>query len=325
MNPAFSVVFLTTLIGMGQGLFLALYTQQIYSIIKVLETGGNAEFYTNGSLLALILLICGLLASFFHLGHPERAWRSATKWRTSWLSREVITLPACMFFIFLYGLFQYLEWNSPLFTLGAITVDITLIVGFVATILTFLLFISTGMIYACMRFLQEWHTPLTVLNYILLGSASGFTLATAVAFHYAPQFLSFYTGWAIFLTAMAFLFRMISLIRNQNIRYKSNLKTAIGIRHNKITQKSMGAMGGTFNTREFFHHKSRAFIKSIKWLFILFTFIVPAIILFISLVQHSHQLLVAAVVIQYLGLVMERWYFFAEANHPQNIYYQSIA
>jgi DMSO reductase anchor subunit len=29
--------------------------------------------------------------------------------------------------------------------------------------------------------------------------------------------------------------------------------------------------------------------------------------------------------VQYLGLLAERWYFFAEAKHPQNLYYQSIA
>ena len=33
----------------------------------------------------------------------------------------------------------------------------------------------------------------------------------------------------------------------------------------------------------------------------------------------------AALVIQYAGLLMERWYFFAEANHPQNLYYQRIS
>jgi len=34
---------------------------------------------------------------------------------------------------------------------------------------------------------------------------------------------------------------------------------------------------------------------------------------------------VVAFIIQYLGLLAERWYFFAEAKHPQNLYYQCIA
>ena len=33
----------------------------------------------------------------------------------------------------------------------------------------------------------------------------------------------------------------------------------------------------------------------------------------------------AAFAIQFLGLLAERWYFFAEANHPQNLYYQAIS
>ena len=32
----------------------------------------------------------------------------------------------------------------------------------------------------------------------------------------------------------------------------------------------------------------------------------------------------AAFLIQYLGLLAERWFFFAQANHPQNLYYQTV-
>ena len=63
----------------------------------------SQQFYALGSLLALVFLIAGLIASFFHLGHPERAWRSAAMWRTSWLSREVIVLPAFIGTTAIYG------------------------------------------------------------------------------------------------------------------------------------------------------------------------------------------------------------------------------
>ncbi|MGD8547478.1 MAG: dimethyl sulfoxide reductase anchor subunit, partial [Thiohalophilus sp.] len=92
MHPAFSVIFLTTLIGTGQGLFLALFSGQLYSAVNLLPAQ-SSSFYVTGSILAMLLLIGGLAASFFHLGHPERAWRAASQWRTSWLSREVIILP----------------------------------------------------------------------------------------------------------------------------------------------------------------------------------------------------------------------------------------
>jgi DMSO reductase anchor subunit len=32
-----------------------------------------------------------------------------------------------------------------------------------------------------------------------------------------------------------------------------------------------------------------------------------------------------AVLLQFLGLLTERWYFFIEAEHPQNVYYQMIS
>ncbi len=76
MHPAFSVLFLTTLIGAGQGLFLALYTGQFYALAQLLPAQG-ADFYVGGSALALGFLMAGLVASFFHLGRPERAWRTA--------------------------------------------------------------------------------------------------------------------------------------------------------------------------------------------------------------------------------------------------------
>ena len=72
MHPAFSVIFLTTLIGAGQGLFLALFTGQLYGLAQLLPAQDD-RFYALGSLIALALLVGGLIASFFHLGRPERA------------------------------------------------------------------------------------------------------------------------------------------------------------------------------------------------------------------------------------------------------------
>jgi sulfite dehydrogenase (quinone) subunit SoeC len=38
----------------------------------------------------------------------------------------------------------------------------------------------------------------------------------------------------------------------------------------------------------------------------------------------SVVLLAAACLVQYAGLVAERWFFFAEAKHPQNLYYARV-
>ena len=324
MHPAFSVIFLTTLIGVGQGLFLALFTAQSYSAVQLVSTQDSITFYGLGALIALLFLIGGLIASVFHLGRPERAWRAAAMWRTSWLSREVIILPTLMILVLIYTVMQFLELDTVLYTSKEGTVlHLSLIVGALAAIATFLLYLCTSMIYATIKFLQEWACALTVVNYLLLGTASGFTLAAAFSSVSAPELLSLYGNWAIIITASAFFTRGGALIRNARIKSISTMQTAIGVRHTKIQQKSMGMQGGSMNTRDFFHHKTATFMRIIKWTFMILVFPVPILLLWVGLNSESTSLLLGAFIIQYVGLIAERWFFFAQANHPQNLYYQT--
>lgn len=326
MKPAFSVIFLTTLIGVAQGLFLALFTVQSYALFNLLPAQHSQSFYAVGALVVFVLSALGLASSFLHLGRPERAWRSAAMWRTSWLSREVIVLPAFMGVVFLYGIAHFTGWKPAVATLPyGIVVDATVVLGILGTILAFVLFLCTAMIYACLPFLREWHSPLTVINYILLGSASGFTLAAAFATGSAPALARFYAAWALIITLLAFASRGASLLRNDRLRPKSTLQTAIGIKHPRIVQKSPGFMGGSFNTREFFHGKSRAALRWVKWVFLTTVFVLPTLLLAAGLWAASPAALPFAFAVQYLGLLIERWFFFAQANHPQNLYYQAVA
>lgn len=326
MKPAFSVIFLTTLIGAAQGLFLALFTAQFYALFNLLPAQNSQSFHATGALLVLALSALGLASSFFHLGRPERAWRSAAMWRTSWLSREVIVLPAFMGLVLLYGGAHFMGWKPAVATLPyGIVIDATLVLGVMGAVLAFALFLCTAMIYACLPFLREWHSPLTVINYILLGSASGFTLAAAFAASKAPELVRFYASWALILTLLAFASRSTSLLRNSRLKPKSTLQTAIGIKHPRIVQKSTGFMGGSFNTREFFHGQSRSTLRSVKWVFLLAVFALPVLLLAAGLWADSTGALPLAFAVQYLGLLAERWFFFAQANHPQNLYYQAVA
>jgi len=325
MNPAFSVIFLTTLIGAGQGLFLALVTAQVYSGIELVTVEESGFFYALGSVIALFLLVAGLVASIFHLGRPERAWRTATMWRTSWLSREVIALPAFMAVVFMYALIHGFGWDFTVIQLNPeVAVSFSIIVGIVGTLLCFILFICTGMIYAAIKFLQEWATPLTLVNFTLLGMASGFSLAAVyAAFHKTPELITLFAGWALVLTVLATVTRISSLIRNSRLKPKTTAESAIGIRHPKIVQMAQGAMGGSFNTREYFHGKTDSVVKWVKWSFLVLVFLVPIILLSIALIGKVVILLILSAFIQYIGLIAERWFFFAQANHPQNIYYQA--
>src|SRR6266581_4937324 len=245
MHPAFSVVFLTTLIGVGQGLFLALFTAQSYALFGLLPVQDGPGFYARGSLVALLFLGAGLVASF----------------------------------------------------------------------------LCTAMIYACLRFLREWHSPLTVINYTLLGGASGFTLATGLAALAAPQLTRFYAGWALIFTLLGLLGRAASLWRNARLKPKSTPQSAIGVKHPKVVQKAQGFMGGSFNTREFFHGKSVVFMTVVRWFFLLAAFAAPVPLLVIGS-ETGAAALAAAFLAQYVGLLAERWFFFAQANHPQNLYYR---
>ncbi|MDO8250400.1 MAG: DmsC/YnfH family molybdoenzyme membrane anchor subunit [Rhodoferax sp.] len=313
MQPAFSVIFLTTLIGAAQGLFLALYATEL-SGMGGLAPADSQRFLFAGNGVALALSVLGLVASFFHLGHPERAWRSAAMWRTSWLSREVITLPLFMLGLFLYGAAQVLGLGY------------TTLIGALTALVCLALFVCTAMIYASVRFLQEWASPLTLVNYLLLGCASGLTLATLLAAVFGmPSLVPPYALAAMGLTLLAWITRSASLMRNARLKPKSTLQSAIGIKHPRIVQKAQGFMGGSFNTREFFHGRSGAMLRSVKWGFLLLAFPLPLLCLAVGVSASSTAMLGMAFALQYTGLLAERWFFFAQANHPQNLYYQTIS
>lgn len=324
MKPAFSVIFLTTLIGAGQGLFLAYYSAEWFSVLSVLP-----ELPVNGAasagLLSLGLLFAGLIASFFHLGHPERAWRAAAMWRTSWLSREVIALPLAMLLIFVYTVLKLTDNAIVVYELANGTpVLLEVFIGYAAMFTVVVLYLCTAMIYTTLKFLRQWHSPLTVLNFFLLGSASGFTLAAALSIIYDPHLFGYFSGVAVALTLAGLISRYVSLLRNKNLRSPSTLQSAIGIHHPTIRQMAQGAMGGSFNTRTFIHTYGPTVVKLARRFFLIAAFVVPVILLLLSN-ENTLVLCVAAFMIQYLGLLAERWYFFIEAEHPQNVYYQMIS
>ena len=311
MNPALSVVVFTTAAGAAQGLVVAL-------AVAVLAGVPIADrSLSNALLVATVLLVGGLVSSFFHLGRPARAWRAAAMWRTSWLSREAIVLPA---FIACNALWWIALQRAPAFARAPL-------LPLAAIALAGLLWFCTAMIYACLRFIEEWAQPLTVVNFVLLGLSSGLVLASALAV-LAGEGLALRAAVpaALLATVVAGAARAAALRRNAAIRHRSTLQTATGIRAARLVQTSMGMSAGSFNTREFFHRASRAAIARIKLAAIGLSFVVPALVLGLVWAGALPPLACTlALLVQLPGLIADRWLFFAQAKHPQNLYYQVVS
>ena len=307
MNPAFSVVIFTTVAGAAQGLVVTL-------ALAVLAGLHLSPAFLGASLLVgVAMLLIGLGASFGHLGRPERAWRAVLMWRTSWLSREVIVLPAFIAVVALWWWALQRGIATPLLPIAAV-------------LLAALLWYCTAMIYACLRFIQEWAQPLTPVNFTLIGLSSGLVLASALAAQAGEQALLAVSGpCALVVTLAAGAARCLSLRRNAALVPRSTLQTATGIRAPKLVQKSMGMSAGSFNTREFFHHASRRMLKQVKWGFLALGFALPAVLMLWAVATGSLSGFMLALVVQAPGLIAERWFFFAQARHPQNLYYQVVS
>jgi DMSO reductase anchor subunit len=311
MRPQLSIILFTTLAGMAQGLLFFIALLNIEAPVL------SAPFIAILALpVSFVLLTLGLVASFFHLGHPERAWRAAMMWRTSWLSREVIALPAVMaltaitFFFVISGMVPAWLWAALLIS-------------------TLALWICTAKIYQCIRFIQEWSHPSTLSNFILLGLTSGGLLLEFLLMLWndpsVPLGMGLISGANFILLFLALNLKLWIWRRNQQLKPKSNLASATGIKGNNIRQTSMGFMGGSFNTREFFHHQTDRAISNIRKIILLMAYIGPMILLAFSMNSPSVTQIAFALFIHYIGLLAERWMFFAEANHPQNLYYQRVS
>jgi DMSO reductase anchor subunit len=327
MRPHPSILYFTVLAGLGQGFFVALlWVEALHGAAWTTSSFAAAAWGV------LALLAAGLVASAFHLGRPERAWRAASQWRTSWLSREVIVLPALMAIVFAHAaLLQVGEGpSSPM-------VRLTGVLGVAGCVA---LWGCTGMIYACLRMVQAWATALTPLGFLVMGLASGVTLcaawfggvatpvSTAIEGDAARVLASLAAASAV-LTLVAALVKAAWWSRQRRLVPKSTLQSALAIPRPGIRQLAMGMTGGSFNTREFFHGASAGSMRVLPWAMVGLGAALPLVLATTAWRDAVHgaaneaaALLGFAVAAQVAGLLVERWLFFAVAQHPQNLYYQ---
>jgi DMSO reductase anchor subunit len=188
------------------------------------------------------------------------------------------------------------------------------------------LWYCTAMIYACLRFIEEWAHPLTVVNFTLIGLSSGLLLGCALAALAGQNSFALATSpWALAATLAAWATRAMALRRNAAIKHGSTLQSATGIQATRLVQKSMGMSAGAFNTREFFHGARAATLKHVRTGFQLLCFVLPSLLLAWALASQTTLPVLLAALLQAPGLIAERWLFFAQAKHPQNLYYQVVS
>lgn len=312
MRPAVSLILFTTLSGVAQGLA---------TLLALAVLAGAAPPPPQRALLvglALGLLAAGLVASFFHLGRPRRAWQAARQWRTSWMSREVIVLPLLMALLGTWWLGLVLPERPAAAPAAAAALALAVLVASAG------LWWCTGMIYACLRFVQAWAHPLTLAVFALSGLSAGAVLAAALAAAglWSGPAAPVLAPAAAALTALACGVRLVSWWRIARLRPRSTLQSATGLAGAPLRQWSMGFTGRSFNTREFQHGASRRTLHTRVGLALGLGYALP---LLLMATGPGAALAALAVALQTVGLWADRWLFFAQAQHPQNLYYQAVA
>ena len=311
MHPAYSVIFFTTASGAGYGLL---------ALMGLLNAGGylpaDKWFGLTGFILALGLITLGLLSSTFHLGHPERAWRAFSQWRTSWLSREgviaVLTyVPAGLFAI---G-WVFLEQTDGLF----------MAMGVLAAIGAAITIYCTSMIYASLKAIPAWTHALVPPVYLVLGLATGGLLLNAMLHIWGTPL----NGLTILCLAALILALVLKLKYWQAIDsapQETDLASATGLGDIGIVRVlDKPHTSENYLQQEMGFKVARKHAEKLRRIAVATLFILPIILVSVTLLVQSLTVAIAllAVIAAAIGIITERWLFFAEAKHVVMTYYDS--
>lgn len=307
MHPAFSVIFFTVASGAGFGLFSLLFIADTFK----LGGGFERDQLVAGGLIAMGLVVFGLLSSTFHLANPKNAWRAFSRFRTSWLSRE--------------GVFAVLFMPLALVYLGSIMFDAPAWLretsGFLTAVLAWITVFSTGMIYACLKTIRQWNTPLVPANYLALGYASG-SLLLLLGAVIAGLDATPYIAMSALIVSIAAVLKAIYYFWIRSPGLSPTINTATGLTRAKLKLLDTGHTHGTFLTQEFGYQLARRKAGLIKTLVFVVGFGVPGLMLvWVFNEQGGPFAAIVAALGGLIGAAMERWLFFAEARHVVNLYH----
>ncbi|WP_176084613.1 DmsC/YnfH family molybdoenzyme membrane anchor subunit [Martelella sp. HB161492] len=309
MHPAFSVIFFTTASGAGYGLLFALGLAAAFGLLPPDPWLG---FFGFG--LSLGLISAGLLSSSAHLGHPERAWRAFSQWRSSWLSREgvssVVTYVPALALAFCWVILQQ-------------DGGLTALAGGLAALGAVVTVCMTAMIYGSLKPIAEWHGPWTMPSYLVFAAMTGVTLLNALLYVFGPQ-SRLVTVLAVILALAGWGIKRGFWAYRDSGRGRPTASQALGLGAGNIRQVQAPHSEENYLLKEMGYRVARKHSVRLRWIAQLLAFAVPAVLLLLSLLLPGLPAMtfaVAAVPLQLAGMLVERWLFFAEARHTVTLYY----
>ncbi|MGI9387338.1 MAG: dimethyl sulfoxide reductase anchor subunit family protein [Methyloligellaceae bacterium] len=310
MHPAYSVIFFTTASGAGYGLLIWLALFRMLGIIPPERWLGLV-----GLGLALTLISLGLLSSTAHLGHPERAWRAVTQWRSSWLSREGVVALVTYIPAGLLGI----GW--VFFELSGVVMGLLALLAIISALVTIW---CTGMIYASLRTIRQWHQPLTSPIYVVLALATGGLLYNGLVVVSGHGHLhgAVVASLAI-ATALALKWLYWRSIDSDQGAYTAESATGLGTL-GKVRPLDPPHTSANFVMHEMGYQVGRKHTAILRGLTILLCFVGPLAALFVDVIGGTAVAVAAspaAATSGALGVIIERWLFFAEAEHVVMLYY----
>lgn len=314
MHPALSIVFFTTSSGAGFALLMLLGVGAPLGLLPP-----SASFGFAALAVAMLLAAGGLGSSVFHLGRPERAWRAFSQWRSSWLSRE--------------GVFSMLTFlPAAIFGVGWVffgtTRGLVGLCGVLAAALAAATIYCTGMIYASLKPIHQWYNRWVVPNYFTLGLMSGYLLLDFLVRLWAPH----PSGVAL-LTLIVVLAawwakeRYWRLIDTTSARSTVASATLLGSR-GKVRMLEPPHTEDNYLLKEMGFRLARKHRARLRRIARVAAFALPVLLSLLALLFGGVIGGVAAglaVASAALGLVVERWLFFAEAKHTVTLYYGADA
>jgi DMSO reductase anchor subunit len=312
MHPAFSVILFTTASGAGYGILILLAVFGALGLLPAALGLGLAAF-----VIALGLISAGLLASTFHLGHPERAWRAFTQWRSSWLSREGVAstatyLPALAY---AFGWIWLGDNRGGWAALGLLTA-----LGALTTL------VCTGMIYASLKTIARWHNRWVVPNYLALGLMSGAVLLDALTRLSGLATVAL-TVTELVLIGLAALLKLGYWHHIDHTDAPSTPATATGL-PSPVRLLDAPHTEANYLMREMGFRIARKHAAKLRRIALAAGFGAPFVLALLALLLGGLGGALAsllAVPIVALGLLIERWLFFAEARHTVTLYYGAQA